>query len=74
MTTLESSAKEIDLGEVNQFVAAPIEHGFKQKQTKAIGFVQVIVGGIQKSAESLTVSDSAIPVTDIAADPRYLRC
>jgi hypothetical protein len=40
MTTLESSAREIHLCEVNQFVAVPIDHSCKQEQTKASGFVQ----------------------------------
>jgi hypothetical protein len=70
MTTLESSAKEIRLCEIKQLVVAT---SFKQEQTKASGF-KVIVGGIERSAGSLTVSDSAIPASDIAGDPRYVRC
>jgi hypothetical protein len=64
----------IHLCEVNQFVAAPIDHSFKREHTKASGFVQVIVGGIERIAGSLTVSDLAFPASDNAADPQYVRC
>ena len=62
----------IHLCEVNQFVAASIDHSFKQERTRASGFV--IVGSIERIDGSLTVSDSAIPATDIAADHQYVRC
>jgi hypothetical protein len=42
MTTLESSAKEIHLCEVNQFVAAPIDHSIKQEQTEQFHFFRVL--------------------------------
>ena len=51
-----------------------LDHSFKQEQAKASGFVQLIVGGIERIAGSLTVSDSAIPATDISADPQYVQC
>jgi hypothetical protein len=42
MTALESSAKEIHLCEVNQFVASPIDHSFKQEQTEQFHFFKVL--------------------------------
>ena len=68
----KEGAQEIHLCDVNQFVAAPIDHSSKQEQTRASGFVKV--GGIERIAGSLTFSDLTFPASDNAADHRHVRC